>query len=153
VPWYEIMWKNIVQPGRLQMIIWPMLIARWIPKATNRVRICNTYCFFHHNNGCKNPLQCYVIRTLPVLLQIEFVIYVSIKNSSYVLKTASAFYLGFARERVLKTFCHLKCVAGSIELRLIHTCHAAPLPFSDSAVSFVKVRVAAGNIRTASPMV
>jgi hypothetical protein len=38
-------------------------------------------------------------------------------------------------------------------LRLIHTCHAAPLPFSDSAVSFVKVRVVAGNIRTASPTV
>jgi hypothetical protein len=36
---------------------------------------------------------------------------------------------------------------------LIHTCHAAPLPFSDSAVSFVKVRVVAGNIRTASPAV
>jgi hypothetical protein len=27
---------------------------------------------------------------------------------------------------------------------------AAPLPFSDSAVSFMKVRVVAGNIRTAS---
>jgi hypothetical protein len=36
---------------------------------------------------------------------------------------------------------------------LIHTCHAAPLPCSDSAVSFVKVRVVAGNIRTASPVV
>jgi hypothetical protein len=36
---------------------------------------------------------------------------------------------------------------------LIHTCHAAPLPFSDSAVSFVEVRVVAGNIRTASPTV
>ena len=34
---------------------------------------------------------------------------------------------------------------------LIHTCHAAPLPCSDSAVSFVKVCVVAGNIRTASP--
>jgi hypothetical protein len=34
---------------------------------------------------------------------------------------------------------------------LIHTCHAAPLPFSDSAVSFVKVRVVDANIRTASP--
>jgi hypothetical protein len=33
---------------------------------------------------------------------------------------------------------------------VIHTCHAAPLPFSDSAVSFVKVRVVDGNIRTAS---
>jgi hypothetical protein len=33
---------------------------------------------------------------------------------------------------------------------LSHTCHAATLPFSDSAVSFVKVRVVDGNIRTAS---
>jgi hypothetical protein len=36
---------------------------------------------------------------------------------------------------------------------LIHTCHADPLPCSDSAVSFVKVRMEAGNIRTASPTV
>jgi hypothetical protein len=32
-------------------------------------------------------------------------------------------------------------------------CHAAPLPFFESAVSFVKVRVVAGNIRTANPKV
>ena len=32
---YEIMWKNIVHPGRPQMIIWHMHIARWIPKAKN----------------------------------------------------------------------------------------------------------------------
>jgi hypothetical protein len=32
---YEIMWKNIVQRGRPQMIIWRMRIACWIPKATN----------------------------------------------------------------------------------------------------------------------
>jgi len=30
----EIMWKNIAQPGRPQMI-WGVHIARWIPKATN----------------------------------------------------------------------------------------------------------------------
>jgi hypothetical protein len=36
---------------------------------------------------------------------------------------------------------------------LIHTCHAAPLPFSESAVSFVKVRVVARNIRIANPTV
>jgi hypothetical protein len=34
---------------------------------------------------------------------------------------------------------------------LIHTCHAATLPFSVSALCFVKVRVVDGNIRTASP--
>jgi hypothetical protein len=32
----------------------------------------------------------------------------------------------------------------------IHTSHAAILPFSDSAVSFVKVRVINGNTRNAS---
>ena len=32
---YELMWKNIVQPGRPQMTIWRMHIACWIPKATN----------------------------------------------------------------------------------------------------------------------
>jgi len=32
---YEIMWKNMVQPGRPQMTIWCMRIACWIPKATD----------------------------------------------------------------------------------------------------------------------
>jgi len=32
---YEIMWKNIVERGRLQMAICHMNIACWIPKATN----------------------------------------------------------------------------------------------------------------------
>jgi hypothetical protein len=39
------------------------------------------------------------------------------------------------------------------QLMLIHTCHATTLPFSDSAVSFVKVRMVTGNIRTESPKV
>jgi hypothetical protein len=34
---------------------------------------------------------------------------------------------------------------------IIQTCHAAPLPFSDSALSFVKVRVVDGNIRALIP--
>ena len=34
---------------------------------------------------------------------------------------------------------------------LIHTSNATPLPCSDSAVSFVNVRMVTGNIRTASP--
>jgi hypothetical protein len=50
---------------------------------------------------------------------------------------------------------HMPCHAHAIPLpccaALIHTCHAMHLPFSDSAVSFVKVRMVAGNIRTASP--
>jgi len=32
---YEMIWKNIVEPDRPQMIIWLKRIARWIPKATN----------------------------------------------------------------------------------------------------------------------
>jgi len=32
---YEIMWKNVVVPGRPQKTIWHMCIACWIPKATN----------------------------------------------------------------------------------------------------------------------
>jgi len=32
---YEILWKNIVHRGRLQMTLWRMRIACWIPMATN----------------------------------------------------------------------------------------------------------------------
>jgi len=32
---FEIMWKNFVQPGRPQMTIWRMRIACWITKATD----------------------------------------------------------------------------------------------------------------------
>jgi hypothetical protein len=32
---YEIMWKNVVEPGRLQITKWRMRIAGWIHKATN----------------------------------------------------------------------------------------------------------------------
>jgi len=32
---YEVMWKNIIQRGRSQMIMWYMRIAYWIPKATH----------------------------------------------------------------------------------------------------------------------
>jgi hypothetical protein len=48
------------------------------------------------------------------------------------------------------------CRAHAVPLpcrALIHTRHAAPLPYSESAVFYVEVRVVAGNIRTASPIV
>jgi len=57
----------------------------------------------------------------------------------------------------LKADSHIPYRAHAVPLpcraALIHTCHAAPLPCSDSAVSFVKLRVVGGNIRTASPTV
>jgi hypothetical protein len=48
------------------------------------------------------------------------------------------------------------CCSHAVSLpcrALIHTCHAVSLPCSDSAVCFVKVRMVAGNIRTASQTV
>jgi len=32
---FEIMWKNIAEPGKSQMTIWRMRIEFWTPKATN----------------------------------------------------------------------------------------------------------------------
>jgi len=45
---------------------------------------------------------------------------------------------------------HIACRALAVPMpfrALIHTCYAAPLPYSDSAVSFVNVHMVAGNIR------
>jgi len=66
VPFFGIMWKNIVKPGRPQITIWRMSIAFWIPKATVTH---SDVLIFRYNNGCTNTPQCYVIFTLPVLLQ------------------------------------------------------------------------------------
>ena len=41
---YEIMWKNTVQPGRPSVTIRRMRTERWIPKAIDTLRICNTIC-------------------------------------------------------------------------------------------------------------
>ena len=62
------MWKNTVQPDRPQMITWRMRIACWIPKATNTHTTQIVQCSFHWNKGCTKASQCYVIRTLPVVL-------------------------------------------------------------------------------------
>jgi len=32
---YEVIWKNMVEPDRLQMTIWRMYIACWVTKATD----------------------------------------------------------------------------------------------------------------------
>jgi len=53
------------------------------------------------------------------------------------------------RACTVKANSHITCGAHAVPL----PCRAAPLPYSDSAVSFVKVLVVAGNIRTASPTV
>ena len=60
----EIIWKNIVKPGRPQTTIIHMSIACFLPKATN---IFSEYVILnacHCNNFCTNAVQCYVIHTL-----------------------------------------------------------------------------------------
>jgi hypothetical protein len=37
---YEIMWKNTIDRGMLQMTIWRMRIECWIPEATNTRSEC-----------------------------------------------------------------------------------------------------------------
>jgi hypothetical protein len=64
------LWDNMEKCGadhRWQ--IWGTRIACWIPKATNTHKHNMQYSLlFHINNSCTNTPQCYVIRTLPVLL-------------------------------------------------------------------------------------
>ena len=61
---YEIIWKNTVELSRLQITIWSMRIACWIPKATNTLLEQH----LHYNNGCTNGPEYYVILLLSALL-------------------------------------------------------------------------------------
>jgi hypothetical protein len=67
---YETMWINMLKRGSPQMAIWRMRIECWIPKATNTHSEYVTRIAFYCNNGCTNAPERYVIRTLPVLLNI-----------------------------------------------------------------------------------
>ena len=61
---YEVMWTNIVQPGRPQMTIWFKRIACWIPKYLS---------FVNCNNGNANAPLCYSTRILPVLFTLALI--------------------------------------------------------------------------------
>jgi len=52
----EIMWKYIVEPGRPQMTIRHTRVACWVPKPTNRLRMCSMYCYFTTNIGGRTHL-------------------------------------------------------------------------------------------------
>jgi hypothetical protein len=65
---YEIIWKNIVEPGRPQMTICYKHIACWITKATN-THSEYVILLFHRNSGCKYAPR-YVIHTFPVVFNI-----------------------------------------------------------------------------------
>ena len=62
------MWKNIVELCKPQMTVWRMRIACRIPKTTNTHSDYAILNAFNCNTVCTNAPQCYVIRTLPVML-------------------------------------------------------------------------------------
>ena len=51
---YEMMWKNTVQPDRPQVTIWRMRSACWIPKATNTHSEYVILIAFILQQGCTN---------------------------------------------------------------------------------------------------
>ena len=63
---YEIMWKNMVERHRPQMIKRRMRFACLVTKTTDTLRIFKHLLFFHSNNGFANAPQRYVIRPLPL---------------------------------------------------------------------------------------
>jgi hypothetical protein len=46
---YEILWKNVAEPGRPQMTIWILRIAYWMPETTNTHSVY-AIMLFHSNN-------------------------------------------------------------------------------------------------------
>ena len=68
--------ENIGDPERLPLTIWRMGTACCIIKATNTHSEYVIPIFFHCNNGCTNAPQCYVIRTLRVLLQPRWIVFI-----------------------------------------------------------------------------
>ena len=63
---YEIMWKNMVVPDRLQMTIRRMFYTGYLRLQTHTQNM-SYLLLFHCNNGWKNGPQCYVIHTMAVL--------------------------------------------------------------------------------------
>ena len=59
---YEKMWKNNVERGRSRMTMWRTRIANTQPD------IVRYSLLFHSNSGCRNAPQCYLIRTLLLVL-------------------------------------------------------------------------------------
>jgi hypothetical protein len=63
---YEIIWKNTVEPERSQMTILRMRISCWLIKVTNTHSEYVILLLYHCNSGCKPAPQFYVIPTLTV---------------------------------------------------------------------------------------
>jgi len=68
----EIMWKNIVEPGRPKITIWRMGILCLIPKVTHILSDYAIIIAFRCNISFTNAPQSYVIRKLPILYSLVF---------------------------------------------------------------------------------
>ena len=71
---YEVMWKNVIQPDRPQMIIVirRMRIACSIIKVTDEPRISNTYWFSKAKTVTRTQINVTFISTLPALCIYNF---------------------------------------------------------------------------------
>jgi len=68
---YEIMWKNIVEPGRPQITVWCMRISFWIPTARNIHTCFEIFIVFPLQQWLQPAPPYYVICTLSVLLIVK----------------------------------------------------------------------------------
>jgi len=65
---YEIMWINTAQPGRPHITIWRMQLHAGYLRLQTHTQSMQQSLFSLQQQWFRNAPQCYVIRTLPVLL-------------------------------------------------------------------------------------
>ena len=152
-------------PIRLRIISGTYLvmgdILSWFYFLVNCRNFCFLYLFhegqdtyYHHIFPIKlRRLYCQLCHRLQFLRQIDHCFHYNGQlyfSSNHVLEPV--WNIAFSSVFVpLKADSHIACRAHAVSMHF--PCHAAPLLCSDSAVSFVKVRMVAGNIRPASPTV
>jgi hypothetical protein len=95
---YEIMWKNTVERGRLQMAIWNMRIACWVPKAMDtHSEYVNTYSF---------PLQQWLCERASILWNMYITFLVEIKKIGY--STSDIWFLTVRSEMTSPKYDNIK---------------------------------------------
>ena len=83
---YEIRWKNIVEPGRPDMTIRRMRISCWLPKATNTHSQYIILIAFPPQQLLHEPTSTYVLQKLPVLFRMvprDFHRFLLLKNNCF----------------------------------------------------------------------
>jgi hypothetical protein len=106
---YEIMWKNIVQPGRPHMTVWRMRIACWIPVTADKFRIFDIYWFSTATMIARNCLSF-----------VSYVQYMAVWFNFLLFIPCIFFYLIHQK---------INTVYGKYKS---HTCFGTGLPFSGS---------------------